>query len=82
MKIEPDQTAASRYFGPGDSKISTSRAGTLLGCSDRTVRRYLEKGILRGSQAYPGAYCWVSKLSVLELKAKFQRQVEHLEPLS
>ena len=77
MKIDPERI----YFGPEDVRISTSRAATLLGCSDQSVRRYLERGFLRGCQSYPGAYYSVSKLSVMELKAKLRRQIEQLDPL-
>ena len=75
------KTASGRYFGPEDTKIRPQRAAELLGLCAETVRRYTEKGLLRGCQAYPGAHLLISKLSVLEYKARLQAQVEQVKPL-
>ncbi|MBZ5569983.1 MAG: hypothetical protein LAN64_19330 [Acidobacteriia bacterium] len=65
--------------------ISIARAAVLLDFHKSTVWRWVQGGVLRGRRAYrrhhPSGTYQVSKLSVLELIAKLQRQGQLVDPV-
>ncbi|MGB9106079.1 MAG: hypothetical protein WCC59_15070 [Terriglobales bacterium] len=92
MKNEGNPSIQGRYFGPSDTVIDTTRAAILLGyhiSESRTgcqaVRRYIVLGLIVARRLYSMggnriSHYQISKLSVLDLKAKIQPQVEQTEP--
>jgi excisionase family DNA binding protein len=62
-------------------EIDLRTAAKMLGVCDQTVRRYIQKGILRSRQERPGAHVQVSRQSVLDILTRMRAQANTLKPL-
>lgn len=61
--LEPQPAGVLVPFVEGDptaeQMIRTGEAALIIGCTPRTVERWVDRGFIRGGQPIPGGWRWV-----------------------